>query len=81
MRIRLGVSDNGAGLPQETAGFKPATFGLAGMRERAALLGGKLSVGSKPGKGVTVTLDLPQELAAVGKNGIAGNGKDSRTFN
>ena len=32
------------------------SFGLAGMRERAALLGGTLAVRSAPGKGAAVTL-------------------------
>ena len=41
------------------------SFGLAGMRERAALLGGTLAIRSAPGKGVTVVLELPQDSAAV----------------
>jgi signal transduction histidine kinase len=73
--IRLSVTDNGAGFSAETAGSKPMSFGLAGMRERAALLGGTLAVRSKPGKGTTVALQLPRTSARV-----APNGKDSRTF-
>jgi len=57
--IRLSVRDNGTGFHPEAASGKPLSFGLAGMRERAALLGGTLSVKSLPGKGATVTLDLP----------------------
>ncbi|MBZ5728728.1 MAG: sensor histidine kinase [Acidobacteriia bacterium] len=57
--IRLSVADNGAGFCAETAAGKPGSFGLAGMRERAALLGGKLAIRSAPGKGVTVVLELP----------------------
>ena len=49
--IRLSVADNGAGFCAETAESKPMSFGLAGMRERAALLGGTLAVRSAPGKG------------------------------
>jgi signal transduction histidine kinase len=58
--IRLRVRDNGTGFDAVTALAKPMSFGLAGMRERAALLGGTLHVRSAPGKGATVTLDLPR---------------------
>ncbi|HUI58327.1 MAG TPA: sensor histidine kinase [Bryobacteraceae bacterium] len=63
--IRLSVSDNGAGFSAETAESKPMSFGLAGMRERTVLLGGKLAVDSAPGKGVKVVLVLPQASAMV----------------
>ncbi len=58
-RISLRVSDNGAGFCNEDVSLKPLSFGLAGMRERAALLGGKLDTASAPGKGATVKLELP----------------------
>ncbi|HWB84891.1 MAG TPA: sensor histidine kinase [Bryobacteraceae bacterium] len=74
--IRLSVSDNGAGFRVETAWKKPMSFGLAGMRERAALLGGSLTVRSAPGKGATVTLHLPRSPATVEINE-----QDSRTPN
>jgi signal transduction histidine kinase len=62
--VRLSVSDNGAGFAKEAALSKPMSFGLAGMRERAALLGGTLTIRSAPGKGVKVKLDLPHDSAA-----------------
>jgi signal transduction histidine kinase len=62
--IRLSVSDNGAGFGKEAALSKPMSFGLAGMRERARLLAGDLSIRSAPGKGVKVVLTLPQDSAA-----------------
>jgi signal transduction histidine kinase len=58
-RIRLSVSDDGAGFCLESAQIQPMSFGLAGMRERAALLGGSLAIRSAPLKGTTVTLELP----------------------
>jgi signal transduction histidine kinase len=58
-KVRLSVSDNGAGFASDAALSKPMSFGLAGMRERAALLQGSLAVRSAPGKGVRVVLELP----------------------
>jgi len=66
--IRLHVSDDGAGFEDEAAVPKLASFGLAGMRERAALLGGTLAVESVIGKGVTVRLELPLGEAPATKN-------------
>jgi signal transduction histidine kinase len=64
-KTRLRVTDNGAGLQQEMAGNKPTSFGLAGMRERAALIGGSLAVRSAPGRGVEIALELPRASAEV----------------
>ena len=50
----LSVSDNGRGLPDPVS----ERGGLAGMRERALLIGGELEIESEPGEGVTVTLRL-----------------------
>ena len=61
--IKLSIRDNGAGFKTESGVGKPASFGLTGMRERAALLGGALVVRSAPGKGTTVVLELPQAAA------------------
>ena len=67
--IRLSVSDNGAGFAKEAALSRPMSFGLAGMRERAALLGGDLAIRTAPGKGVKVMLQLPQDSAAGTQHG------------
>jgi signal transduction histidine kinase len=40
-------------------------FGLTGMRERAALMGGTLAIRAAPGKGAAIVLDLPQISARV----------------
>jgi two-component system sensor histidine kinase UhpB len=51
------------------AGFDPArvaeTAGLSGMRERALLVGGQLTIASRPGAGtrVRLTVPLPEEAA------------------
>ncbi len=74
--VRLSVSDDGAGFCAETAVKKPMSFGLAGMRERAALLGGTLVLRSAPGKGTSVILQMPRKSALE-----APNGKDSHILN
>jgi two-component system sensor histidine kinase NreB len=66
--IRLSVSDNGAGFGADTAETKAMSFGMAGMRERAALLGGTLAVRSAPGKGASVVLRLPLDSERMAQN-------------
>jgi signal transduction histidine kinase len=53
----LTVADNGVGF-DETAIARSAGLGLIGMRERAARLGGTLSVQSSPHTGTTVILRI-----------------------
>jgi signal transduction histidine kinase len=55
------VSDEGRGFNPRTA-VDPG-IGLAGMYERAELLGGTLSIQSAHGRGTTVALDLPLRAA------------------
>ena len=54
--LKLSVADDGTG-------FDPAQisagFGLVGMQERVALVGGKVSVESTPGAGTTVRAEVP----------------------
>jgi two-component system sensor histidine kinase UhpB len=74
--IRLRIADNGAGFCIDAAKKKPMSFGLAGMRERAGLIGGTLDVRSAPGKGVRVLLELPRA-----PGWMANHVEDSRTVN
>jgi len=67
-KIRLKVRDTGVGFLQERALWKPSAYGLAGMRERAALLGGTLAIRTAPGKGTEIRLDLPVPVISDGKN-------------
>lgn len=55
--VRLSVTDDGDGGTARGGGF-----GLAGMRERAALLGGVCEAGPGAGRGWTVTAVLPRDL-------------------
>ena len=57
-RLVLRVQDNGCGMRSETLN-DPMSIGLAGMRERALLLGGQLEIRSQPGSGTTVDVRLP----------------------
>ena len=66
-KFRLSVSDDGAGFDPRLISGQAMSFGLTGMRERAALLGGTLNIRSKPGKGTTVALELPHTAEIRGK--------------
>jgi PAS domain S-box-containing protein len=61
-RTRITVSDNGKGfqIPEKMSDLaKHDKLGLAGMQERAQLVGGTLTVQSQPGKGTTITVEAP----------------------
>lgn len=55
--VRLAVEDNGVGFRVEEALARKDSFGLSGMRERVALLGGRFEIRSYPkngsGNGIT----------------------------
>jgi signal transduction histidine kinase len=53
----LEVRDNGSGLPIGAAG-RLDSYGMLGMRERAASIGANLAIGSIPREGVTVRVSL-----------------------
>ena len=52
----LEVADDGRGFPFEQS---ERGLGIAGMRERALLVGGELTIESRPGQGTTVRLAVP----------------------
>lgn len=57
--IFLRVSDDGCSYDPAK---RSSGLGIIGMRERAALLGGKLVITSKPGKGTSVEAILPRSI-------------------
>jgi len=58
--LALRVSDNGTGIdPAITDRGKDGHFGLQGMRERAARIGGHLSLGSSSNSGTEIKLVVP----------------------
>jgi two-component system sensor histidine kinase DegS len=59
---RITISDNGRGfkLPRSMGDLaKDGKLGLAGMEERARLIGGVLTAESQPGKGTSLSIELP----------------------
>ncbi len=66
--VRINVRDNGIGFDvdsrQQQSTSRP-TLGLAGMQERAALLGGTVSIQSRPGYGTEVEALIPYHHAGV----------------
>lgn len=60
--LTFSVRDDGIGFDFEhwrDAGSAPRGFGILGMRERIADLGGLFEVASRPGKGTEVRVELP----------------------
>ncbi len=58
--ILMQVRDDGCGYDPDQHG---SGLGILGMRERAGLLGGKVTIASRPGQGTTVEVSLPLPLA------------------
>jgi two-component system sensor histidine kinase UhpB len=54
--VELEVADDGRGFAFEES---EGGLGIAGMRERALLIGGELTIESRPGRGTTVRLTVP----------------------
>jgi two-component system, NarL family, sensor histidine kinase UhpB len=54
--VELTVADDGRGFAFDES---EAGLGIGGMRERALLIGGELTIESRPGRGTTVRLTVP----------------------
>jgi len=66
--VDLTVRDDGSGFDPDQAAqlLKNGHYGLAGMRERVELGGGRLDLESRPGEGTTIHVELaPQFVSAV----------------
>ena len=57
--VRLRIADDGRGFAADDATDR---LGLRGMRERVALLGGQLSINTKPGAGTVLVATIPVPL-------------------
>jgi signal transduction histidine kinase len=58
--IRIIIEDNGVGFDPSTIRPDNKSLGLQGIRERAALFGGSLTIESKPGQGTSLFIQIPQ---------------------
>ena len=56
------VRDEGKGFGPADVDRRGAGLGLLSMQERAAMVGGRLSIESAPGEGTTVRVELPAVL-------------------
>jgi len=72
-RLSLQIADDGVGFSPRAAQLRG--FGLTGMRERAAALGGSMKVRSKPDQGTRIQISFPLN----GRKHRAGNGSLERT--
>jgi signal transduction histidine kinase len=63
-QLVLTVNDNGRGITDEEIA-NTRSIGLVGMRERAMLIGGEVTLGGAPGRGTTVTLRVPLARATM----------------
>jgi signal transduction histidine kinase/streptogramin lyase len=68
-QFRLRVRDDGVGIAADvlSRGFRAEHWGLPGMRERAAKLGGQVDIWSRPGAGTEIELRVPAAAAYVTK--------------
>ncbi|HZS14786.1 MAG TPA: sensor histidine kinase [Candidatus Dormibacteraeota bacterium] len=71
--VRLDVSDDGCGFDPAAEGAEVSRvgLGLAGMRERASIVGGSVDVSSQPGGGTRVSARIPLDPAGAELVGAA----------
>ncbi|HEX6597581.1 MAG TPA: GAF domain-containing sensor histidine kinase [Acidimicrobiales bacterium] len=60
----LVVTDDGNGLPDEWMAVAEdrGSYGMVGMRERAELIGARLNITSRPGRGTTIDVVIPSSV-------------------
>jgi two-component system invasion response regulator UvrY len=63
--VNISVSDNGVGMDLGRLS-EGTSLGLLGMRERASLVGGKISIRRNPGGGLRLAAHLPLSVAQAG---------------
>lgn len=68
-RLLLKVTDDGRGFDPSVERSE-MTFGLSGMRERAAGLGGALNISTSPGEGTTVEVTIPMSAHSHGRQSV-----------
>jgi signal transduction histidine kinase len=79
-RLGVQVQDHGAGFNPQAGLAAGSSGGLAGMRERADLLGGKFTIEAAAGQGTRVTAELPLRgplERRIGRDILAGHGPEA----
>jgi ligand-binding sensor domain-containing protein len=79
--FRMRFRDDGLGINHEVLrkGGRPGHWGLVGMQERAAQIGARLEVWSKPGAGTELELSIPGHIAyGMEGKGDTGDRTESR---
>jgi two-component system sensor histidine kinase NreB len=69
----LKIVDDGNGFDLaeiEGRAHEEASFGLMGMRERAALVGGRVRIISAPHEGTTIEISLPLHASGARPRGV-----------
>jgi two-component system NarL family sensor kinase len=67
--VQLSIADDGSGFDTDHRSVRRSAardLGLLVMRERVAMVGGRFSIESSPGRGTTVRADIPLEEVARG---------------
>ncbi len=53
------IEDDGRGFSEDRISERGGGLGLVGMRERASMIGGRVSIESTPGEGTRIRIDVP----------------------
>ena len=57
--LAVTIKDDGQGFDPDARTSRGRRLGLTSMRERASVIGGRLTIASSPGEGATVRLEVP----------------------
>lgn len=58
-QLYIEITDNGIGFSTKNIGRQTGKYGLIGLQERVRLVGGRLTIESKPGKGTNIFITVP----------------------
>lgn len=83
-KLYVQVEDSGKGFDPDLVVLQNNTYGLTGMRERVALVGGRWVLESTPGSGTSIVAELPLDGSSerrTQQRGIRGDMLDHKTLN
>lgn len=78
-RVRAIVEDDGRGFDVEAVLASTRRLGLYGMQERVELLGGTLTIESRPGAGTSIFVEIPLDASRIpeaGRSDLEGIGAE-----